>query len=87
MKKFLTPLAMLVASFSANQAVAIQIPSAEGQSQVDSASSATKEMHSFVKNDNEFNFVLKRNIDSGLMMAYHESHASHASHSSHYSSR
>lgn len=38
----------------------------------------------------QFNFVLKKSTDTGLMMAYHSSHASHASHSSHsshYSSR
>jgi len=38
----------------------------------------------------QFNFVLKRSADTGLMMAYHSSHSSHASHSSHsshYSSR
>jgi hypothetical protein len=41
-------------------------------------------------NGDQFNFVLKKSADTGLMMAYHSSHSSHASHSSHsshYSSR
>lgn len=82
---------MLVASFAADTAVAMQDQSSTSNTLIESGTLvAVKERFSVVENGDQFNFVLKRNAETGQMMAWHESHASHASHSSHsshYSSR
>lgn len=91
MKKFMTPLAMLVASFATDTALGLQDQSSTVNTQIDSRSTVpARERFSVVENGDEFNFVLKRDAETGQMMAWHESHASHSSHSSHrshYSSR
>lgn len=90
-KKFLTPFAILAATFSCEQAVAVPSPQEDSTSLIKVQSDTEKaNTFSFNLQGNEHNFVLKRSSDTGSLMAWHESHASHASHASHrshYSSR
>ncbi len=84
-KKFLTSFAILAAALAADQASAM--PTAMTQdanaAKNDAAGALPSANFQIRKGDDLFNFVLKRNGDTGVMMADHESHASHASHSSH----
>jgi len=96
MKKFLTTFAGIAAAFASDAATMSQSTTnnvsvqdaqnmAAPQATVLGESIATTN----AKGD-QFNFVLKKSEDTGLLMAWHSSHsshASHASHSSHYSSR
>lgn len=87
MKKFLTPFAALAAGFAAQNASAT--PVLVDQPKTTEASHAAQAVSErlTIKNTSgdEFNFVLKRSADNGMLMAYHHSHASHSSHSSHHS--
>ena len=96
MKKFLTAFAGVAAAFASSAATekvaaVPTMPALDGQSvAAPQATVLGVNIKSIYSNGDQFNFVLKRSEDSGLMMAYHSSHsshASHASHSSHYSSR
>lgn len=93
MKKFLTAFAGIAAAFASNATTApatsySMAPTMDAKNI--SAPQATVLGENIITIDSkgdQFNFVLKRSADTGLMMAWHSSHASHASHSSHYSSR
>jgi hypothetical protein len=96
MKKFLTAFAGIAAAFASNASTA-PTSSTSMSSVVDGQNVAAPQATVLGENittidskGDQFNFVLKRSADTGLMMAYHSSHSSHASHSSHsshYSSR
>ena len=95
MKKFLATFAGVAAAFSSNAST--QPVSTNSTPTLDSHSVAAPQATVLGENiatvdskGDQFNFVLKKAADTGLMMAYHSSHSSHASHSSHsshYSSR
>lgn len=96
MKKFLTAFAGIAAAFASNAsttpvASTSMTPTVDGQNVVAPQATVLGENITTVDSKgDQFNFVLKKSADTGLMMAYHSSHsshASHASHSSHYSSR
>ncbi len=96
MKKFLTAFASLAAAFAADAAPStgnVSSASFAKDSPNAAVSQGTVLGENFtVKNANgdEYDFILKKSEDSGLLMAYHSSHRSHSSHSSHrshYSSR
>lgn len=94
MKKFLTTFAGIAAAFASNAApVASATFAPEMDANNIAAPQATKLGENIATIDSkgdQFNFILKRSEETGLMMAYHSSHASHASHASHrshYSSR
>ena len=83
-RKFLVPVAALAAAFSADQAVA-SVPEELATAHTDVQATLNLNLDGRVsvkKNDDTFNFILKRG-EEGSLMAYHESHASHASHASH----
>jgi hypothetical protein len=95
MKKFLSAFAGVATAFAANAA---NQPSVDHGIAKTTETSATSQQSVAVNEritttdskGDQFNFVLKKSSDTGMMMAWHESHASHASHSSHsshYSSR
>ncbi len=95
MKKFLATFAGVAAAFASNASTA---PLAANISPtMDPKNVATQQttvigekISTIDSKGDQFNFVLKKSADTGLMMAYHSSHsshASHASHASHYSSR
>jgi hypothetical protein len=96
MKKFLTAFATLAAAFAADAAPTPANAAASSfvkdSQNISMAQTSSLGENISIKdaNGDEFNFVLKRAEDTGLMMAYHSSHRSHSSHSSHrshYSSR
>ena len=99
MKKFLNTFAGIATAFAVSataapstahtmapaiDAVSISAPQATVFSKITTAAESK---------DDQFNFVLEKSSDTGLMMAArrshrsHRSHSSHASHASHYSSR
>lgn len=95
MKKFLATFAGVAAAFASNastQPVALHTAPSLDSHKI-AAPQATvlgENITTIDSKGDQFNFVLKKSADTGLMMAYHashSSHASHASHSSHYSSR
>ena len=93
MKKFLTAFAGIAAAFAAS-AAAVPSTAQFMAPTLDVLSISAPQANVFSKNassaasiDDQFNFVLKKSADTGLVMARHASHASHRSHSSHYSSR
>lgn len=95
MKKFLSVFAGVAAAF-ANNASAVAVtstsPSFVDGTHVSSGgvSPLTENVAIVDSQGDQFNFVLKKAEDTGVMMAYHSSHHSHhshSSHSSHYSSR
>jgi hypothetical protein len=93
MKKFLTTFAGIAAAFASNASTA-PVSVALAESSTDGSNIAApqatvlgEQIKTIDSNGDQFNFVLKRSDETGLMMAEHSSHASHASHSSHYSSR
>jgi len=95
MKTFLTSFATLAAAFAAHAAPTpanAAAPSFVKDLQnisVSQTSSLGENISIKDAKGDEFDFVLKRAEDTGLMMAYHSSHSSHSSHrshSSHYSS-
>jgi hypothetical protein len=96
MKKFLTAFASLAAAFAADAAPS-SANAATTSFTKDSTNISMAQTSALGENisitdakGDEYNFVLKRAEDSGLLMAYHSSHRSHQSHSSHrshYSSR
>jgi hypothetical protein len=93
MKKFLTAFASLASAFASNATLS--------QTSVMATAALNDAAHTrspLVNDHNEkfavlnevgdqFNFILKKSADTGLLMAYHSSHSSHSSHRSHYSSR
>ena len=99
MKKFLTTFAGIATAFASNASTGSVIankatPTVDGHSISAPQSTVLGEnIKTIDSKGDQFNFVLKKSADTGLMMAYHSSHsshashASHASHSSHYSSR
>ncbi len=95
MKKFLTTFAGIATAFASSahaaQAPASIAPTIDSQNTVAPQATVLGENITTIDSKgDQFNFVLKKSADTGLMMAYHSSHsshASHASHSSHYSSR
>ncbi len=96
MKKFLTAFAGIAAAFAASATAAPSTAHTIAPA-MDAVSISAPQVTVFSKNvtaadskNDQFNFVLKKSADTGLMMAAHgshSSHASHASHASHYSSR
>lgn len=95
MKKFLSAFTAVATSF-VNQAVS----ASENKPEIALLNKLENVVNSYENNipklslvdskGDEQLFVLKRQADSGYLMAYHESHSSHSSHSSHrshYSSR
>jgi len=95
MKKFLTAFTVVATGF-ANQAISSNVNKTEQTllSNLDSIKnthvSKVPPLSIVDSQGNEQLFVLKRNTDNGVLMAFHESHRSHSSHSSHrshYSSR
>jgi hypothetical protein len=96
MKKFLTAFTVLATSF-ANSAIAStsqHTPTIDSKNNLDgviqSTSTTAPKLSIVDSNGDEQLFVLRRNSDTDVLMAYHESHSSHSSHSSHrshYSSR
>lgn len=96
MKKFLTTFAGIATAFASNAsttpvASTSMAPTVDGHNVAAPQATVIGENITTVDSKgDQFNFVLKKSADTGLMMAYHSSHsshASHASHSSHYSSR
>lgn len=96
MKKFLTAFASVATAFASNAmpTSASTVPTVSTMDdQKVAAPQATvlgENITTIDSKGDQFNFVLKKSADTGLMMAYHSSHSSHASHSSHsshYSSR
>ena len=94
MKKFLTVFAGIAAAFASNASTSVATSPSISAHSMDSQNIAAPQtvvlgenISTIDSNGDQFNFVLKKSADTGLMMAYHSSHASHASHSSHYSSR
>lgn len=95
MKKFLSVFAGVAAAFASNAnavPVSSTSPSVIDATHVSShgALPLTENIAIVDSHGDQFNFVLKKSDDTGLMMAYHSSHSSHSSHrshSSHYSSR
>lgn len=95
MKKFLSVFAGVAATFAGHAnaiAVSSTSPSIVDSTHVSSQGSAPLAENIAIVDDkgDQFNFILKKSDDTGLMMAYHSSHSSHSSHrshSSHYSSR
>jgi hypothetical protein len=95
MKKFLSVFAGVAAAFAGHanaSAVSSTSPSIVDSTHVSSQGSAPLAENIAIVDDkgDQFNFILKKSDDTGLMMAYHSSHSSHSSHrshSSHYSSR
>jgi hypothetical protein len=96
MKKFLTTFAGVAAAFASNATTApataaLLAPTTDGQNiAAPQATVLGENIRTIDSKGDQFNFVLKKSADTGLMMAYHSSHSSHASHSSHsshYSSR
>ena len=96
MKKFLTAFAGVAAAFASNASTAPSsaasfTPITDGQNiAAPQATVLGENIATIDSKGDQFNFILKKSADTGLMMAYHSSHsshASHASHSSHYSSR
>lgn len=96
MKKFLTTFAGIATAFASNASTApassaSMAPTVDGQNvAAPQATVLGENITTIDSKGDQFNFVLKKSADTGLMMAYHSSHsshASHASHSSHYSSR
>ena len=95
MKRFLSAFAGVATAFAANatsqptvEHVATQVTDTNATSP--QATVLSEKITTTDSKGDQFNFVLKKSNETGLMMAYHESHASHASHSSHsshYSSR
>ncbi len=83
-RKFLVPLAALVAGFAAGESQAsIQTTSIVPQVDVTKTAGAIRSDRILVNNgDDQFSFVLRR-MEDGQMVAAHESHYSHRSHSSH----
>lgn len=92
MKNFLKSFAAIAAGFAAQSASAAITNTPLEQSKSQDVSSAANSQGSgavAVRTDEGdiFNFVMKRSMETGQVMAYHSSHASHSSHRSHYSSR
>lgn len=97
MKKFMTAFAAIAAGFASQVAAAPIETSRQSQGYVPESEHAgvtTQPSNELVSvtddKGDEFNFVLKRSPETGVLMAYHSSHSSHrshASHRSHYSSR
>ena len=95
MKKFLSVFAGVAAAFAGNaNAIAVSNTSTPivDSTHVSSQGPAPLAENIAIVDDkgDQFNFILKKSDDTGLMMAYHSSHSSHSSHrshSSHYSSR
>ena len=96
MKKYLTAFASLAAAFAANAAPSPKnVPAASFVKDSPSISlgqstSLGEKFSVKSTSGDEYDFVLKKSEESGLLMAYHSSHRSHSSHSSHrshYSSR
>lgn len=92
MKKFLATFAGVAAAFASNAST--QPAASHNAPTLDSHNIAAPQATVLGENittidskGDQFNFILKKSTDTGLLMAYHSSHASHASHSSHYSSR
>jgi hypothetical protein len=96
-KKFMISFAAVASSFVNQAVVAAAVPSAlGGVTDADLTRTAPQEalpeqLISVVDDKGDaFDFVLRRSLENGHMMAYHRSHSSHSSHSSHrshYSSR
>lgn len=98
MKKFLATFTSIAAVFASN-AVTVQSPgySSISTPAIDAHNVSSPQQNALGEEikiidskGNQFDFVLKRSADTGLMMATHQSHSSHRSHSSHqshYSSR
>jgi hypothetical protein len=98
MKKFLATFTGIAAVFASNAAT-VQLPSQSSISPpITDAHNVSSPQQNVLGEEikiidskgNQFDFVLKRSADTGLMMATHQSHSSHRSHSSHqshYSSR
>jgi hypothetical protein len=84
-KHFLTPFAILAAALAADQAAATPVAATPDADPAKNAAVGALPSPNFqIRQGNDlFNFVLKRNGETGVMMADHESHASHASHASH----
>jgi len=96
MKKFLTTFAGIAAAFASDAAPMSQLATSNvtGKDTQNLPAPQTAVLgENIVTTDakgDQYNFVLKKSEDTGLLMAWHSSHsshASHASHSSHYSSR
>ena len=96
MKKFLTAFAGIAAAFAADATTtvasgAVIAPTKDAQNvAAPQAFTLGENIRTTNAQGDQFDFVLKRSEDTGLMMAWHSSHsshASHASHASHYSSR
>jgi hypothetical protein len=81
-KAFLAPLAVLAAALPVGEAAAIQIQSSPNEMKSENFT-APSDRVSFKHNGDVFGFVLKRNSETGQMVAWHESHYSHSSHDSH----
>ena len=96
MKKFLTAFTSVAAVFAANSTPTLA--SGDAIAPIEKGHNVAAPQ-AFILGENisttnaqgdQFDFVLKRSEDTGLMMAWHSSHSSHASHASHasqYSSR
>ena len=84
-KQFLKPFALLAAAMASDQALAAPAPAAPDHETYKAESLAVAPTQSIqVRQGTDLlRFVLKRNGDTGVVMADHESHASHASHASH----
>ncbi|MFE8645811.1 His-Xaa-Ser repeat protein HxsA2 [Sphingomonas sp. NCPPB 2930] len=87
MKKFLGSFAAIVSAFAANaNAMTVKSPNIA----IKDANTAAMAGPIFSENvvvetsdGSQFDFILKRDEHTGLMMAAHGSHSSHSSHSSH----
>jgi hypothetical protein len=84
-KQFLTPFALVASAIAADQAGAIPAATAPDVDHLKNEAVGAPQSPNFkIRQGNDLHsFVLKRNGDTGVVMADHESHASHASHSSH----
>ncbi len=96
MKKFLTTFAGIAAAFAADAtpstASSIDLTPVKDTQNVAAPQAFVlgENIRTMDSKGDQFDFVLKRSEDTGLLMAWHSSHsshASHASHASHYSSR
>lgn len=81
-KAFLAPLAVLAAALTSGEAVAIPTHTTSTEVSPEAARIPSDKI-SVTHEGDIFNFVLKRNAETGQMVAEHESHYSHRSHSSH----
>lgn len=82
MKKFLSTFAGIAATFAASAIAAPSTPHTMNPA-MELVSVVSKSLTASDSKNDQFNFVLKKSADTGLMMAAHGSHSSHASHASH----